>query len=302
MTATAAICVMAYNRPAYFQRCMRSVMSNKEAATWPIHVFIDGPDHREQKIQREVVDELCPESATVHQYDMNVGCGVNAYIARKILFDDMGFERVFFIEDDFVITPEYIGLVTALLDYCEMRYTDVGVAQAYWPCRNSYEWKQAHLRDITVGNPHWWGYLMSAHAWQALRDNLAEYVVGFLTDRPYHARDEMAIRRWASARLKAWDQRYRGDKPFPFTWPDHINYWTRIQHPLPASGQDGMTALSLQLAGYKKVSTLVNRGVSIGERGIHTSPETWKARGMDAFRLISFFGDDCITDFHEVQP
>ena len=296
-----AIALIGYDRPKYFGQVLASIARNPEAKDWPLFVFLDGPAGAEQDEQARAVALSDIANPYVVQYDGNVGCGLNIIMARQYLFDRLEFDRVFIMEDDLVISPHYFGLVSRLMDWCEAEYSDIGVVQGYWHCRENVDWKRQHLADVATGNPHWWGYLMTRPAWNAISPMMMEYAGMFLQGRPYWQRDEVGIRIWARSKLLAWDGRYRGERQFPHHWREHYNYWQRTEHPLPASGQDGMTALSLQVAGLKKVCTVVNRGVNIGASGMHTNAASWQRNRMDEIKLDVFDEDKTLSEFEVVE-
>ena len=64
--------------------------------------------------------------------------------------------------------------------------------------------------------------------------------------------------------------------PFPkFPW------WS------PTS-QDAITALALWVRGYCRLTTVVPRARYIGEKGLHFSPEVFKAQGFDSQQDYDF--------------
>jgi len=296
-----AIALIGYDRPGYFGRVLASIAANPEAQAWPLFVFLDGPADVEQKVQARMVKASKIAESYIIQYSGNVGCGLNIIMARQYLFDKLEFDRVFVMEDDLVISPHYFGVVSRLMDWCEANYSDIGVVQGYWHCREDVAWKREHLADVATGNPHWWGYMMTRTAWDAIKPDMMEYTGMFLQNRPYWQRDEWGIREWARSKLDAWDGTYQGDRQFPYHWREQYSYWLRTEHPLPASGQDGMTALSLQVAGLKKVCTVVNRGVNIGAQGMHTNAASWQRNKMDVIELDIFDSDETLSEFEAVE-
>jgi hypothetical protein len=304
-TKPTAVAIAGYNRPAYFRPTMRSLLSNNRIADCDLWCFFDGgPESRQHDYARILSEELsqsafAPRKIHFAERSENWGCEKNLIDARRELFDHQGYERVFVFEDDMIVGPHYLTLTERLLEWAMARFSDIGVAQAYNPCRAPLEEKVCRLDEAEVGNPHWWGYLTPRRTWHAIRETLYEYDHEFLTKGGDRRLDHKRIRNWAIAKLRVALQSagspseiFQGERRFPQSW----DFYSYFEGPF-ATGQDAITVLAMTLAGLQKICTTVNRARPIGAAGLHSTVEVFTAAGLDEIELHNFASDATRTDF-----
>ena len=129
--------------------------------------------------------------AVIVQRPCNFGVGKNAIDARRQLFDILGFERVYLIEDDVVIAPNCFTIVDAAWDWTARNaYQNVGVIQGWW--LNTKREPSPYI-DISINEL--WGYSMSKECWDDIKDIVYDYEQKFLFSR-YHERPHRTIGTW----------------------------------------------------------------------------------------------------------
>ena len=299
-----AVAVVGYNRPEYFQPTIASLFANQALSDCDLWMFLDGGRDNRQRDYQRLIDEELPRANQPRRIEVvarreGYGCGRNLIDARRTLFDEYSYERVFVFEDDMVLGEHYLELTMRLLDWVEERYSDIGVVQAYDSCALSCDEKVRRLDEVDVGNPHWWGYLMPRTTWNRVRGTLYEYETKFLLGKSYSQRDSPSIRKWAREKLSQHIEKLDtpsdirlGDKLFPRSW-DFQRYFRQEF----ATGQDSITVLGMTLAGLQKLKTTVNRSQPIGAKGLHSTETHFRRTGLDRISLDAFESDQYRCQF-----
>ena len=282
LSSSTAIAVIASDRPDYFKQVVQCLRATPEAEQMPVFFFLD----RSQEVltdrqEREIIEARFPYFKVIRR-PINFGCGRNLIDVRRQLFDHLGYERAFILEDDLVFSPQYLTLCTQLLDWAEANYSNVGVVQAWTDCKLSDSEKLLKLDQVEGTFVNLWGYLITRQCWKTIRSTLYTYEAAFLRDE-YHKRPHALIKKWAKSRLPLNRDRMKGRSPFPIDEKWRANRDHFFSH-LPA-GQDGITALALRRKGWIQLTTTVNRARYIGERGIHMNPRRF--REEKAYHLVS---------------
>ncbi len=326
-----ACIVVGYNRANYFTRTIRSLLNNQFMRYCDLWVFLDKDKASEQEKQVAILQQEL-ESASFHPRQCEVvlrtvtlGCGRNLIDARRHIFDRLGYDYAFMFEDDMVVSHDYMQLCVNLWHWSQDNYSDIGVVQAYSPCWLSASDKLLKKDHVAAANVHWWGYFLSKTVWNSIRDLLCEYDRRFLKGRRYRDRDIPAISQWAQRLLAQCSTASTADsnlsdlrehpsvsdagseagtepdtkglrKSFPGAW-DAKNYFEQNV----SCGQDAITALALHVAGLKKIVTVVNRGLPIGRRGIHSTDASFEHHRLDKVLLHDIPGDSLLNEFRPVQ-
>ena len=167
--AKAAVSISAYNRPEYFKQVVESLEKNLESSFLDFYFFLDGGQESAQQENAKIITNSSIANKHIIARHNNWGLGRNMIDVRRILFDVCRYDQVLVLEDDMVLSPQYIGLVFRILDWAETNFDDVGVVQGWSRCLWSKEQKFAHLDKVYVGNEHWWGYAISRKVWDDIK-------------------------------------------------------------------------------------------------------------------------------------
>jgi len=290
-----AIALIAANRPDYFEQVALSLSKTREAYSLPIFLFLDRTEDSVMDAQVRMLQQFQFPNVHVIRRPVNFGCGRNIIDARRQLFDIMGFDRVFVLEDDMLISPQYLSLCTHLMDWAESHFTNIGVVQGWNICTEPLEEKLKFLDRVEGSFQNLWGYLMTRKCWNTIRKTLYRYEDVFLRTT-YQDRPRRLIREWGEIQAEANRPSSNGKSGFPVDsgWENRRGGFFKN---FP-SGQDGITALALDQNGWIQLATRVNRGAYIGERGIHMSPKRFRnEKSYHLIRLDEFKSDQSMRGF-----
>ena len=154
-----AVAIAGYNRPDYFRPSIQSLLANRDIERCDLWCFFDGGSRSRQDEYRRILQEALEAGYSPHAIFLadrsdNLGCERNLIDLRRQLFDEYCYERVFVFEDDLVVSPDYLRLSEALLDWALAQFSDIGVVQAYNDCWLPAVEKERRLEEVEVGNPH----------------------------------------------------------------------------------------------------------------------------------------------------
>ncbi len=280
-----ALLLLGFDRVDYFAKTLASLAANPEAHQHDLHLYLDGGPKARQDELIKLVEQSDFSNPTIVQRDSNWGVGRHLIGARRSLFDEQGYDRIILFEDDMTLYPDYVKTVLALSDWSE-KYSDIGTVMAYNLNPTSKEVQEKALDQIIITNRHFWGYCITRKVWDDIKDIIYQYEDKYIGSIPYNDRPHRRIRMFFIRRwMKKGRRRLSGDRlapehlllaPFPkFPW------WS------PTS-QDAITALALWVRGYCRLTTVVPRARYIGEKGLHFSPEVFKAQGFHSQQDYDF--------------
>lgn len=285
-----AICLIAYNRPHYFEQTIQSIGACEGIENYPVFLFIDQPvDDNLDDVGKQI--ELCQKvlpQTTVIRRPRNLGCGRNIIDARVQLFTNMKYERVFVFEDDMVVSPQYLNLCLRLWDWAKANYSNVDCVQAWNKCILSKSTKSKLAKEVQGTYTNWWGYLQGRESWAAMEDTVLQYQDMFLTSE-YHLRNHRTIRNFF-AKMRKESPNQVGDNP----WANDFETDTHARRYFdqgPPTGQDAITMHTYEQCGYARLTTTVNRGLYIGKEGIHMNNQAYIADGFDHMALHGYKAD-----------
>jgi hypothetical protein len=294
--AKTAVALIGYNRPTYFGQMLNGLKQNPEIHKLPVFAFMDRTTPEQEtttQAQRELLKEHLPHAIIITR-PITFGCGRNIIDARRQLFDNLQYERVWVFEDDFVPGPNYLGVVTRLLDWGETNYGNVGATQGWAKCHKSVDEKRAVLRQVCGTHNNWWGYLMSKRAWAAISARIYRYEELFLGSRDYGTRPHSTIARWFSHLRRTAPLELPGPK---YPVDEATKKGSRGYFQAPPTGQDAVTMITFEQAGFVRLATVVNRGVYVGQQGIHMNPGQFRRAGYHNVEYDDFPEDRQISAF-----
>ncbi len=193
-TSKNAIALIACIRLGYFTKTVQALALTPESTTWPIFLFLDFPTdsscYKDNLAHVEVMKSFFPD-AVIIQRPCNFGAGKNIIDARRQLFDYLGFEYVYLLEDDIIIAPNCLTILESLWNWVTRNtYTNIGVVQGWW--LNTKREPSTYV-DISVNELL--GYSMSKRCWDDIKPIVYEYEQKFLFSR-YHERPHKTIGNW----------------------------------------------------------------------------------------------------------
>jgi hypothetical protein len=292
-----AICLIACDRPDYFEQVVQALAQNPQFHKWPVYLFIDKPEAKERirvvEEQLEFLAKYC--DAYIIKRRENWGCGNNIIDARHQLFDKVGHDRVYVFEDDLVPAANYLTLCENMWEWSK-QYSNVGVIQGWNWCELSPDAREGYIDYVTATMGNWWGYSMSKECWDSIKDMMYEYRDTFLfgqfyTDRPHRT-------------ILEWFRQFTAKRPESLggvTYPDPDGFETTVMNYFsgPPTGQDAATMIATWYKGWRRVAPVVNRGKYIGKTGIHMTKKMWDRDGYANILFTEYPEDTERTEFVE---
>ena len=288
-----AILVIGYNRLDYFQSAVNALEKTSESQTLPFFFILDGGPNARQAKHFAIIRKSKIKNKNIILRNTQYGCGRNMIDARRFMFEWCEFERIVLIEDDIIISPEYITLVLNLHDWAKKHYDNVGLVSCMNTCLLSLKKKRRLLDVVEETYNNFWAYCMDRQCYNDIKDLLDEYEEKCLiSPKQLNSR---AIAQWMKYNLYSKSEIVR-EKIFRST----IDYKTIFQKRIrklkkekkkKRDEQSVPMRLALFKAGYIKLSTHVNRGLYIGKNGEHYDEKRWCKNGYDKMKLDVFLDD-----------
>ena len=292
-----ALGIAAATRPEYFERTLQSIAGNPDVGKIPTFLFLDcHPDSRQSQIteQHKVIAKKYLPHCVIVERPVNFGCGRNIIDLRRQLFDVLGYDKVFVLEDDCLISKNYFKFTSNLLDWSEANYSNVGVVQGHKICILSNAVKKKHLPKVSAVSTNLWAYLMKRECWDSIKDTVYKFESSYLTAREYMHRPHAAIRDWFRS-LSHDGFPSLGNSPVPLGKTETEKRYKFCES--PPTGQDGVTNIALWNAGWDRLAPLVNRTLYIGKHGIHYTPEQFESDGFGNHTLDHYSRDGSRKNF-----
>jgi hypothetical protein len=264
-----AILIPCYNRPQYLEQVLADIIAMPQVRMGtPVILACDGGENAAvaENLAVAVKSKIPALHCLVRPEHM--GIGRNVYEAKRYAFEECQFDAVYYVEDDIRLSPHTLTLLLNLHKWLQANYTNACIIGTATHCAMSLEEKQANLALVADCGAMLNNHLLTREHWNMMRPWMSEYVRQFL-QCAYRDRDSERITEW----VKALAQRLPvqcGNRMFPVHWPFKEYFLDK-----PVSSQDGAMALSIRLAGFAHVVTVVNRGWHIGKQGENASEEWW---------------------------
>lgn len=267
--------IVSFDRPDYLAQLVESLEGQTCGAGVEYHLWQDGAVN--EFSGRECADPVDIEASVAvfagsslerrffHVREGNVGVAINQFegIETMVQF----YDYVLMIEDDVVLSRYYLRLVRVLLAQLEGTEDVFGVCLGFKKlCRPGR--LQENLDKIFRTCGHWWAEAFYADRWARMRPfflDFYELVEGI----DYVERPTRAIQ--AVFRRHGW--------------------------PSPVDSQDAAKDMAIYAAGMERVRTVVNRAVSVGERGVHFNPGVFRRLGFHRQGPYVFEGDQDLEKF-----
>lgn len=267
--ADLGVAIISFDRPHYLRRLLASLAQCEEAGETEFHLWQDGAVNQFSG-RRWAKDEDI--AASVHAFErarglpkrwahvqrQNVGVAINQFEAVEWMAERYCY--ILAIEDDVVVSPYWLRLCRVLIE--QLGRNTEGHREPGWGevFGFSLGFKRdcgkadvpQHLGEIRYGTPHWWAECFSAENWRRIRPHFLEYYE-LVRERDYADTPHAEIT--ALWRRKGWGQM--------------------------ATSQDGGKDMAVHAAGLRRAVTVVNRGMSIGRKGIHFTPARFAALGYE---------------------
>jgi hypothetical protein len=252
------IAILSFNRPHYLRAVLHSLRGQISEQD-EVFLFQDGavnPWSGRVKAAPESIracihafQELIPQG-TVLAGDDNVGIALNYERAENHMFRTLGRPYALFLEDDLVLSPQYLTVIRSLLDIAvsNSRVAYVSAYGSMWASRFE-QWKRRRELQHMHEN---WGFAMTREAWLQERPFREQYL-SLLDGRDYSERERPRI-------LEFYDQRGWRTK---------------------ATSQDAARWIASVELEKVRITTFACHARYIGESGEHFYPELYRRCQFD---------------------
>ena len=273
-----AILLLGFNRVDYFEQTLHALQANEAAHACDLHVYLDGGEKARQSELVQLVEASSFENPTFVLREENWGIGRHLIDARRMLFDELSYDRILLLEDDMLLAPSYVQTVLDLSDWSQ-QFSDVGTVMGYNINHDSTELQTQQMQHIVATNRHFWGYVMTREVWDIIKHIIYDFEMKYLSKNTYRDRSHFKIRWLFMRSVMSKKRQTRGGKnlipdqcltpPFP-----------KIPRKSPTS-QDAITALALWHHGFGRITTRVSRAEYIGVEGFSFSPKLYADFGFE---------------------
>tara|TARA_B100001142_G_scaffold280085_1_gene291098 strand:- start:1439 stop:2374 length:936 start_codon:yes stop_codon:yes gene_type:complete len=273
-----AILLLGFNRVDYFEQTLHALQANEAAHACDLHVYLDGGEKARQSELVQLVEASSFENPTFVLREENWGIGRHLIDARRMLFDELSYDRILLLEDDMLLAPSYVETVLDLSDWSQ-QFSDVGTVMGYNINHDSTQLQTQQMQHVVATNRHFWGYVMTREVWDIIKHIIYDFEMKYLSKNTYRDRSHFKIRWLFMRSVMSKKRQTRGGKnlipeqcltpPFP-----------KIPRKSPTS-QDAITALALWHHGFGRITTRVSRAEYIGVEGFSFSPKLYADFGFE---------------------
>jgi hypothetical protein len=159
------LALFAYNRPDHLRRTLEALIRCARLDECDVYIYCDAPRHDDQRAKVEAARRIAREyekilRATLVERETNVGLAHSIAGETTNLCERYG--RAIILEDDLIVSPNFINFMLNALDRYESDERVCQIAGYLFPI--SYQPKQdAFFMPLTTS----WGWATWQRAWQA---------------------------------------------------------------------------------------------------------------------------------------
>ncbi len=256
----ACIALIACNRLQYFTQCVQALAQNPELKDLDVFLFLDKPtDTAQFEDSTRHIEVLKAEkpNAYIIQRSCNFGVGKNIIDCRRQLFDVLGFDYVFVIEDDVVVAPNYLSTMLNLWSWIikNQYQNNIGIIQGW-----QYNVSNPPTSYVDINIDNLWAYGMSKACWEDIKEWVYQYEKDYLFSR-YNERPHRTIFKWYES--------LPGNKVregYPVS-EEKLAILRGSLSSIPST-QEGCILTALYKKGWLRISPCMNLAENIGRSGV----------------------------------
>lgn len=259
-----AIAIMAYDRPQYLEKVLVSLKNSLiySKSNFDTYLFQDNTYNIYSQNQK-TSDYLIAENIAIFKKNfehgqvmlspINLGVALNFDRAERFLFLTRNYDAAIFLEDDLVMHPYYISVLTRLLDQAT-ESDRIGIVACYGTHHERPSHEQVAWKD-NVG--------ILSHQW------------GFGLTRDLYLRRRVIVDRYTNL-LRAIDY---SEKELRATEIRSLH--NEMGFESNVTSQDMVKSMATIHLGCANINTSAVLGKNIGEVGLHSSEATYVEQGYD---------------------
>lgn len=290
-----AIAVVCYNRPHYLATTVAGLLRNRPFLdACDVIAFQDAAEPRVCGENERELSRLPLSDLVVHED----GPHLERHLVhvRQHVFDTLGYDRMFLVEDDVVLGRHALRITDALLDWATRQHSGLGVATTWNLCRWMRGRKIASLRHVSLRPSAWFYYGQTRESWSRIAGHMRYYADEFLRGT-FSELPVQNIHEWVRFLVRG-DPAGRIARRIPSQSAAIRDTISMLAEDPQAAGQDAVTHAALLYTGQTKVATVVNRVAYIGEVGTHENPSELFDASLDEFEADATLSE---FEWHEEQ-
>lgn len=297
------VAVIAYNRPQYLKKLIKSIEVNEESKILPFFFFLDGGSFSKQKESAKLIEDSKISNKNIIFRNVNYGLFKNHVDAKRFMFDWCNFKKLIVFEEDLKISRFYFKTLLNLDKWAHNKFANISTVQLWTSdCILSKDEKKKALRLVRRTRPNYSlvTYCLRKDAWNTISEYMYEFEKKFLD--PIVGNDKYSlslskpsqgiyineIHTWikkASNAIRQNKNKFNKNK---------INIPPAIFNNINAN-QDQLTSYLLSCAGFARLQTVVNRVEHIGDIG------SLGYKRQDKSPILQGFGEDkTLTNFYYI--
>lgn len=257
------IAILSFNRPHYLQKVLDSLRV-QVCERDEIALLQDGavnPWSGQVKASQESIQECIDlfrrtiPWGTVIQSQDNVSIALNYERAETHFFETLRRPHALILEDDLVLSPQYLRVTNALIEIAqsEKRIAYVSACGNMWASLDEQRRRQSELQHMHEN----WGFAMTREAWLDERPFREQYL-RLLNGHDYSQRDHARI----------------------------MNFYRKRGWSLKITSQDSARWIASVELGKIRLTTFACHARYIGETGEHFTPQLYRDGEFDKTLMI----------------
>jgi len=263
--------IMSFDRPEYLGQVLASIRWN-DLIDCDIHLWQDNITNKfsgntygkAERVEEcvSIFKALFPDGM-VHLNQYNLGIGIMYHQAEEYSFLERNYQAAIFIEDDFVPSPDYIRVVTALHEQTKDN-PKIGSLSAYGLDRFTTFEEQAKNEFVLEPAVPSWGFMLNKKQWE-MREAFYRPYFDLIKEVDYRLKDDQSILDWQKS----------------------------LGFDINCTSQDASHSIANTMAGQVRLITRTRNAIYVGAHGLHFSPEQYNA-GYYGKDPVWHYGDDLI--------
>lgn len=296
------VALIGFNRPGYFEKCLASLEKNKGIEDYDVYLFLDGGKDARQEEYVKIMDSSSITRKTIIKRERNYGVEHHNIMVKKFLFDECQFEKVIILDDDVVVSPSYLTLLTSLDEWAHKNFDNIGMVQLWDFCFLPKEEKRKQLNKVSETFAGLFAGLIRKSVWDVIKPVVYDYEKNYLETEPFllslkikFKKSNETIFKWMENQIVKYNAEKVYD-PQKRLFPEQL-FADKMFLKDPCISQDRMMAVAMHTHGFLRIGTTVNRCINIGDEGTYSAYDTPERIAFNKTQLDTFSEDFEIKDF-----
>lgn len=258
------VVLYAFSRPDYLIQVIESLKRNKFPPEHT-HVFIDGMinawsgemkgDPGKIHECRSMVTRLLGRKVNLWTAACNYGVGLMQHFGMDMVLNKLGYHAAIFLEDDLVLSPNYIETLRSFIPILEASPMLSSVQGGYRKTEGARK-DDLMVLDAQRHHVHYWGWLTTRAKYLVIKPAYDKATAELFGNVDYSHRNK-------SNKLHQW--------------------FVAQGEPPTHKSQDWVRDVCFRKAGMSfKLVCAMRRSAPIGEWGLHSSPQLFRSMGLDS--------------------